>query len=54
MGKKDVITKKYMSDRRHFADAFNYYVFDGKQVIKADSLNPVDTTEQEIGMRQEA
>ena len=38
MGKKDVITKKYMLDRRHFADAFNYYMFDGKQVIKADSL----------------
>ena len=48
MGKKDVITKRYMSDRRHFADAFNYFMFDGKQVIKADSLNPVDTTEQEI------
>lgn len=48
MGKKDVITKKYMSDRRHFADAFNYYMFDGKQVIKADLLNPVDTTELEI------
>ncbi len=48
MGKKDVITKKYMSDRRHFADAFNYYMFDGKQIIKADSLNTVDTTELEI------
>ena len=45
MGKKDVITKSFMSDRRHFADAFNYHMFDGHQVIKADSLNPVDTAE---------
>lgn len=48
MGKKDVITKKYMSNRRHFSDAFNYYLFDGQQVIHADSLEPVDTTELEI------
>ena len=38
MGKQDVITKKYMSDRRNFSDAFNYYLFDGRRVIHADSL----------------
>ena len=45
MGKKDTITKMYMSKPEYFADAFNYYLFDGKQTIRASDLRPVDPTE---------
>lgn len=45
MGKKNTIAKSYMSDVRRFADAFNYYVFDGEQVIQAECLEQQDSTE---------
>ena len=47
MGKKDTMTKEYMSKRKYFADAFNGGVFDGVQVISADemSLQEMDPTE---------
>lgn len=45
MGKYDVETKKYMSDNRRFADAFNYLIYDGKPIIDPDALTEVDTTE---------
>lgn len=47
MGKKDTQTKLYMSDPKHFADAFNSSVFKGKQVVHADSLSlqEMDSTE---------
>ncbi len=38
MGKADVSLKDYLSDREHFADLFNTYLFDGAEVIKVDSL----------------
>jgi len=38
MGKKDTVTKEYMSKRQYFTDAFNSSVFDGKQIIKADDF----------------
>ncbi len=44
MSKKDTITKKYMSEPRHFADLFNGYIYNGKEVIKAGDLTEVDTT----------
>ena len=34
MGKKDVLTKQYLAQNDVFADAFNYFLFKGKQVIK--------------------
>lgn len=34
MGKIDTCTKAYISNPRIFADAFNYYFFHGKQVVK--------------------
>lgn len=43
VGAADTITKEYMSDREVFADAFNYYLYDGEQVIKPESLKPLDT-----------
>lgn len=45
MGKRDVLTKKYLSQPEIFADAFNYFLFDGKQVIKPKDLKEQDATE---------
>ena len=36
MGKQDLLAKKYMSDNEKFADVFNYYLYNGKQVIKSE------------------
>ena len=44
MGIIDTEGKKYLSDNKIFADAFNYLVYGGKQVIKADELREIDTT----------
>ena len=45
MGKKNTVTKEYMSITEYFADAFNYYVFQGKQVIKNENLMERDISE---------
>ena len=45
VGKKNTITKDYMSVPEHFADCYNYFLFDGEQVIKAANLKPLDPTE---------
>lgn len=45
MGKMNTITKDYMSKPDYFADCFNYYLFDGRQVIKSESLQVRDSTE---------
>ena len=44
MGKKDSITKDYMSDNATFADAFNFLIYGGRQVIKPEQLKELDTT----------
>jgi len=44
MGKKDTITKNYTKDARIFADAFNYLIYGGRQVIDPQKLHPLDTT----------
>ena len=38
MNNKDTITKTYMKNNAVFADAFNFYVYSGEQVIKPDAL----------------
>ena len=43
MGAIDTETKAYLSDRRRFADAFNFSVYDGDEVILADNLKELDT-----------
>lgn len=43
MSKRDNITKKYMSDPHRFADFFNGYIYNGKEVISPNSLSEVDT-----------
>lgn len=56
MGKKDTITKEYMSTPEYFADAFNSSVFHGKQVVKADELHlrEIDPTEMGIIIKEDA
>lgn len=44
MGRMNTITKDYMSVPERFADCFNYYLFNGEQVIKASNLEPRDPT----------
>ncbi|MCD8221449.1 MAG: hypothetical protein LUD07_04510 [Clostridiales bacterium] len=48
MGVKDTMTAKYMQRNEIFADAFNYYVYGGRQVIDPNSLEELDT--REIGV----
>lgn len=43
--KKDTVTKDYMSDAAVFADAFNYYIYGGEQVIQPEQLTERDTVE---------
>ena len=44
MADKDTITKDYMQDSETFADAFNFLLYGGKQVIKPEQFKPLDTT----------
>ena len=48
VGVIDTEGKKYLSDNEIFADAFNYLVYGGKQVIKAAELREIDTTELSV------
>ena len=50
MGKMDTQAKVYMSDPKHFADAFNSGVFRGKQVVRADSLSLQEMDPTELGI----
>ena len=45
MGRKDIITKNYLKRPDVFADAFNYFLFDGDKVIKQKDLKEQDPTE---------
>ncbi len=45
MGDKDNKTKKFIEKNRIFADVFNYFIYDGEQVIKPDDLQQLDSTE---------
>ena len=53
MSKIDVCTKAYMSNPRFFSDAFNYYFFQGKQVVKPEELTVQDITEIAIPYGEE-
>lgn len=48
LGVKDTVTAKYMRQNNVFADAFNYFVYEGEQVIDPDSLEELDTREIEV------
>lgn len=43
MGKIDTVTKDYMKKNSVFADAFNYFIYGGKRVIKPENLQELET-----------
>ena len=45
VGTADAITKAYIRENAVFADAFNYFIYKGRQVVKPEELQEVDTTE---------
>ena len=52
MGVADAITKEYMRGSKVFADAFNYFIYGGEQVVDPEFLHELDTTEIGIPCRQ--
>ena len=48
MGKKDAVSKHYMSKNEIFADAVNFYFFDGKEKVKPEELEAGDPEELEL------
>lgn len=44
MGVKDTITKEYMQNAEIFADAFNFLMYGGEQVIQPECLHELDTS----------
>ena len=46
MSIQDTATKQYVLEV--FADAFNYLIYDGEQVIKPEQLTDMDTTQYVI------
>lgn len=45
IGTIDAITKAYIRRNEVFADAFNYFIYDGVQVIQPEQLKELDPTE---------
>ena len=45
MGVADKETKAYMRENKIFADAFNFFLYDGAQKIQPERLRELDTTE---------
>ena len=45
MGKEDTAMKAYMSQNRVFADIFNFYLYQGEQVIVPEQLREMDSAE---------
>ena len=45
MGVQDIVTKDYMKNEQRFADAFNYYLFQGNQIVQAEKLKEADPVE---------
>lgn len=51
IGVADAITKEYMRGSKVFADAFNYFIYGGEQVVDPEFLHELDTTEIGIPCR---
>lgn len=45
---KDTVTTKYIRQNEIFADAFNYFIYGGEQIIAADCLEELDTREVDV------
>ncbi len=50
--KPDTVLKNYWNNNEQFADLFNAVLFEGKQVIKPEELEDVDTMVRSPGMEQ--
>ena len=53
MSLQDTVTKQYVSDPKVFADAFNYLIYDGEQIIRPEQLTDLDATQFAIPYREE-
>ena len=53
MSLQDTVTKQYVSDPKVFADAFNYLIYSGRQVIRPEQLTDLDATQFAIPYREE-
>ena len=53
MSLQDTVTKQYVSDPKVFADAFNYLIYDGEQVIRPEQLTDLDATQFAIPYRED-
>lgn len=45
MGARDKLEKKYLRNNDRFADAFNYFIYEGRQVVDPKKLKEIDSTE---------
>ena len=45
IGRKDSVTKAYMGEAAVFADAFNFFLYQGRQVLAPEDLKPLDTAQ---------
>ena len=45
LGKVNVVTKEYMQNNAVFADACNYFIYGGQQVIRPEQLHEMDPEE---------
>lgn len=41
IGVMDTITKAYIRENAVFADAFNYFIYEGRQVVRSEELREV-------------
>ena len=48
MGMADTVTKQYMRENAVFADAFNFLLYEGENVIQPEKIKELDTTELTI------
>ena len=53
MSLQDTVTKQYISEPEVFADAFNYLIYGGRQVIQPEQLTDLDATQFAIPYREE-
>ena len=49
MGIKDEYQFNYLDDKRRFADQINGALFHGKQMVKPEELEPIDTQTVYLG-----
>ena len=48
MGKVNTATKQYMKKNEIMADAFNFLIYDGEQIIQPEFLSELDSVEVDI------